>query len=172
MNNISSTTMQVYNLTMHAFSKIRDFFNINHSVYIYISYVCMFYFPEKTMNPELLIIFSFDNFIKFIHMPQEILQIYKILQMCGGGGLVAKSCPTHCSPTDCSLPGSSVLGIFQAKYWSGMQFPSPGDFPDPGTKPRSSVFRRILYQLKHLGNANTMYSPYKPLKRNHSFHRR
>ena len=69
MNNISSTTMQVYNLTMHAFSKIRDFFNINHSVYIYISYVCMFYFPEKTMNPELLIIFSFDNFIKFIHMP-------------------------------------------------------------------------------------------------------
>ena len=45
--------MQMYNLTMYAFSKIRDFFNINHSVYIYISYVCMFYFPEKTMNLEL-----------------------------------------------------------------------------------------------------------------------
>ena len=27
---------------------------------------------------------------------------------------VAQSCPTLCDPTDCSLPGSSVHGIFQA----------------------------------------------------------
>ena len=26
----------------------------------------------------------------------------------GGGGFIAKSCPTHCDPMDCSLPGSSV----------------------------------------------------------------
>ena len=23
------------------------------------------------------------------------------------------------------------------KYWNGLPFPSPGDFPDPGIKPRS-----------------------------------
>jgi len=23
------------------------------------------------------------------------------------------------------------------EYWSGWTFPSPGDFPDPGTEPRS-----------------------------------
>ena len=28
---------------------------------------------------------------------------------------VAQSCPTLCSPTDCSLPDSSMHGIFQAR---------------------------------------------------------
>ena len=28
---------------------------------------------------------------------------------------VAKSCPTLCDPMDCSLPGSSIHGIFQAR---------------------------------------------------------
>ena len=27
---------------------------------------------------------------------------------------IAQSCPTLCNPMDCSLPGSSVHGIFQA----------------------------------------------------------
>ena len=39
---------------------------------------------------------------------------------------------TLCNAMDCSLPGSSVHGILQAKYWSGLPFPSPGDLPDPG----------------------------------------
>ena len=30
-------------------------------------------------------------------------------------GEVAQSCPTLCDPMDCSLPGSSVHGIFQAR---------------------------------------------------------
>ena len=50
---------------------------------------------------------------------------------------VTQSSPTLCDPTDCSLPGSSVHGIFQAGYWSGLPFPSPGDLPDPGIEPRS-----------------------------------
>ena len=29
--------------------------------------------------------------------------------------LVAQSCPTLCDPVDCSLPGSSVHGILQAR---------------------------------------------------------
>ena len=33
----------------------------------------------------------------------------------GGGGGVAQSCPTLCNPMDCSPPGSSVHGIFQAR---------------------------------------------------------
>ena len=28
---------------------------------------------------------------------------------------VAQSCPSLCHPMDCSLPGSSIHGIFQAK---------------------------------------------------------
>ena len=38
---------------------------------------------------------------------------------------VAQSCPTLSDPMDCSLPGSSVRGIFQPKYWSGVPLPSP-----------------------------------------------
>ena len=50
---------------------------------------------------------------------------------------VAQSCPTLCDPMDCSLPGSSVHRIIQARYWSGLPFPSPGDLPNPGIEPWS-----------------------------------
>ena len=33
--------------------------------------------------------------------------------------------------------GSSVHGILQQEYWSGLPFPTPGDFPDPGIEPAS-----------------------------------
>ena len=33
---------------------------------------------------------------------------------------------------DCSLPGLSVHGNFQQKYWSGLPFSPPEDLPDPG----------------------------------------
>ena len=55
--------------------------------------------------------------------------------------LVAQLCPTLCDPMACSLPGSSVHGIFQARILSGLPFPSPGDLTDPGIKPRSSALQ-------------------------------
>ena len=36
-----------------------------------------------------------------------------------------------------SPPGFSVHGMLQARYWSGLTFPPPGDLPIPGIKPRS-----------------------------------
>ena len=36
---------------------------------------------------------------------------------------------------DCSPPGSSAYGIFQAKYWCRLPFPPPGDLSNPGIKP-------------------------------------
>ena len=37
---------------------------------------------------------------------------------------VAQSCPTPSDPMDCSLPGSSIHGIFQAKVleWGAIAF--------------------------------------------------
>ena len=52
---------------------------------------------------------------------------------------VAQSCPTLCSPMDCSLPGSSVHGISQQEYWSGLPLSCPGDLPDPAIEPSSLV---------------------------------
>ena len=38
--------------------------------------------------------------------------------------LVSQVCPTLCDPMDCSLPGSSVHGIFQARtlQWVAISF--------------------------------------------------
>ena len=38
---------------------------------------------------------------------------------------------------DCSPPDCSVHGASQARYWSGLPFPSPEDLPDPGIEPAS-----------------------------------
>ena len=40
---------------------------------------------------------------------------------------VAQSCPTLSDPMDCSPPGSSVLGIFQARVleWGAIAFSKP-----------------------------------------------
>ena len=35
------------------------------------------------------------------------------------------------------------------EYWSGLPFPSPGDLPDPGTKPGSPVLQADSYHLSH-----------------------
>ena len=45
--------------------------------------------------------------------------------------LVTKSCPTLCDPMDYSPPGSSVHGVSQARIWSRLPFPPPGNVPDP-----------------------------------------
>ena len=55
--------------------------------------------------------------------------------------LVAQSCLTLCDPMDCSLIGSSVHGIFQARILEWVPFPSPGHLPDPGIEPGSPTLQ-------------------------------
>ena len=50
----------------------------------------------------------------------------------GGGGLVAKSCPTLGNPMGyiaCQAPLS--MEFSRQEYWSRLPFPSPGDLPNP-----------------------------------------
>ena len=49
-------------------------------------------------------------------------------------------CLDSCDPMDCSLPGSSVLGIFQASIVN-LPFLSPGDLPNPGIEPESPILQ-------------------------------
>ena len=51
----------------------------------------------------------------------------------------AQSCPTLCVPIDCSLPGSSVHGILQAKMLEWVAFLPPEDLLNPRIKPKSST---------------------------------
>ena len=45
------------------------------------------------------------------------------------------------TPMSCSLPGSSVHGILQARILEWMPFPSPGDLHDPGIEPSSPALQ-------------------------------
>ena len=49
---------------------------------------------------------------------------------------VAQSCPTLCNPMDCSLPGSSIHGIFQARVleWVAISFSRRSSWPRDWTR--------------------------------------
>ena len=56
---------------------------------------------------------------------------------------VARSCPTLCDSIDCSLPGSSVHGIFQAIVLEWIAISFSGD-PNPGLEPGSPTVGRCF----------------------------
>ena len=66
---------------------------------------------------------------------------------------VAQSCPTHCDSMDCSPPGFSIHGFFQARSleWVAISF-SRGIFPIQGLNPALSHCRQMLYPLSHQGS--------------------
>ena len=55
--------------------------------------------------------------------------------------LVAQSCPTLCNPMDCSCQAPLSTEFFRQEYCGGWPFPSPGDLPNPGIKPRSPALQ-------------------------------
>ena len=63
---------------------------------------------------------------------------------------VIQSRLTHSDPMDCSLPGSSIHGIFGQEYWSGVPLPSPTTallFPIPPlvlTSLRKNLILKLL----------------------------
>ena len=50
------------------------------------------------------------------------------------GGLVAKLCPTLVTSWTVAHQAPPSMGFSKQEYWSGLPFPSPGDFPHPGIK--------------------------------------
>ena len=61
--------------------------------------------------------------------------------MYGGGGLVAKSCPTLATPWTVACQAPLSMGFSRQEYWSGLPFTSLGDLPNPGIKPGSPVLQ-------------------------------
>ena len=45
------------------------------------------------------------------------------------------------TPWTVAREASPSMGFSKQKYWSGLPFPSPGDLPDPGIKPRSPALQ-------------------------------
>ena len=54
---------------------------------------------------------------------------------------VAQSCLTLCDPWTVAHQAPLSMGFSRQEYWSGLPFPSPGDLPDTGIKPRSPTLQ-------------------------------
>ena len=79
---------------------------------------CFAYFPSRSF------IVSGLTFLSLVHF--EFIFVYGV-RKCPAAAAAAKllqSCLALCDPMDCSLPGSSVHGIFQARVleWGAIAF--------------------------------------------------
>ena len=89
----------------------------------------------------------------FAHTPppvtgkhQSVLCVYEfvVVFIC----VYAQSFSTLCNPMDCSLPGSCVYGIFQARILEWVAISYSTGFPAQGSNPLfliSCIGKRILY---------------------------
>ena len=98
----------------------------------------------------------FMNFVAliFVFCPGFILNLFLIstgysVQFSS----VTQSCPTLCNPMNCSLPGSSVLGILQARIleWVAISFSRGSSQPRNWTQVYPHG-RQMLYQLSYVGS--------------------
>ena len=92
--------------------------------------------------------------------------------------LLRASCPqtcfhfSHCFHACCSVMSDSAtpwtvahqaplsVGFFQARYWSGLPFPCPGDLPDSGIGPVSPALAGGLFTTKQPGKSNHCFKPH------------
>ena len=56
-----------------------------------------------------------------------------------------------CNPVDCSLPGSSVHGIPQARILQWVAVSFSGDLPDPGIEPASPALSGRFFSTEPPG---------------------
>ena len=80
---------------------------------------------------------------------------------------VAKSCLTLCDPMDCSPPGSSVHGIFQARITGVGCHSVLRDLPHPEIKPKFPISPALAGRFfiaeslgKFVSGIRSVYKPY------------
>ena len=65
---------------------------------------------------------------------------------------VTQSCPTLCDPWTVVGQAPPSMGFSRREYWTGLPFPSPGDLPDSGIKPRSPALQADSLPSEPPGN--------------------
>ena len=78
---------------------------------------------------------------------------WTIINMSKSKSEVAQSCPALCDPMDCSLPGSSVQGIFQAIVleWIAIFFSRGSSQPRDRTQVSRILDRRFTIWATRYG---------------------
>ena len=59
----------------------------------------------------------------------------------GGSGLDSKSCLTLATRWTVAHQAPLSMGSSRQEYWSGLQFPTPGDLPNLGIEPKSPALQ-------------------------------
>ena len=70
--------------------------------------------------------------------------------------LVTQSCLTPCDPMDCSLPGSSVQEILQARILEWVTISFSGGLLDPGIEPAFPALADGFFTAEPLGKLNPL----------------
>ena len=103
-----------------------------------------------------------------LHLGSQNLSSDEIFQICyvylitsfafdnGGGGLVAKSCPTLVTPWTVACQAPPSMRFSRQEYWSGLPFPSPGGLPDPGIEPRSPALQADSFPTELQGKPTVL----------------
>ena len=93
---------------------------------------------------------------------QALMQIRSLSNIiCNGNMCVPNHVRLFATPWTVAHKAPLPMGFPRQEYWSALPFPSPGDLPDPGTKPSliacvSCIGRQILYQLSCEGSPWTV----------------
>ena len=100
---------------------------------------------------SLVIIHHHTKLVSFL-----VMRMFKIRSL--SESKVAQSCLTLCDPMDCSLPGSSVHGIFLGKSTGvGCHLLLQEIFPTQGSNLGLPYCRQMLYHLSHQGSPIRLY---------------
>ena len=70
--------------------------------------------------------------------------------------LVAQSCPTLATPWTVACQAPLSMGFSRQEYWSGLQYPSPGDLPKPGIEPGSHAWHADFLPTELWGKPQTI----------------
>ena len=111
--------------TVHGVTKSRTWLSDFHITSLYTVYECMYFKTAMKANFSVTTLTCKKEYIELIVIISQYIYISDI----------------RWDPMDYILPGSSVHGILQAKYWSGLPCAPPGDLPNPGIKPRSPTLQ-------------------------------
>ena len=68
---------------------------------------------------------------KFMQLAKRHMERYSTSVVTESESEIVQSCPTLCEPMDCSLPGSSLHGILQARIlvWVAISFSRGSSLP-------------------------------------------
>jgi len=91
-------------------------------------------------TPDLLL--CVDSLVVHAQAPEHMGSVVACVAACV---CVSHLVVSDCDPMDCSLPGSSVHGLLQARMLEWIAISFFRDLPNPGIKPRSPALQALQH---------------------------